>query len=758
MVGTWLLVTTALPTRTDSFDFRHIALEDGLTLSFSRSSPPLAALEDEHIPLVPTYPALETVAANKSVFIGAGFGETEFWKRLKKYSRYAKTRINTKVVIEENADILPRRITNLFKVVKILPAKIRDSQQKPIDPNFNAQNSYSVNDFNSNQRAHFVENNSQTIRQIVEEPLRAPPVTRSLPTGEEKPPVILEKPENENVKHEENVSRVGPLHSNLLNTQTNKTQPPWTFAKQDTSSATANSSNPAKNPSIPARPDEKASVSKNENHTVSTAEIGLVYRIKGQVELVGGLAATGTSTMLNIQWKTGNNHRDGVIDYSTGEFEIDVPTLESGKIIATLVDDTKRAIGIGYFDLDGVGSNNDEVLRNVKIAIVPKESIIGGTVISAYSSDAITIPVVGGEVFAPSSVREAVNDDSVYQMSGLSSDSTFILDAYAPDHWGTRVISEGRAKSKIPLFPVKMLQSFFEIIGQSANNTELGVIWGEIKHRGKPVAGVSVSVSTADAIGPIYFNALRIPDKRQQITSENGLFAFIKVKPGLHVIMAQYQNKELPSVVASTSAGIVSYAEITFKKLQLKGVVFDPLAKKNVKAQVSVVGTSVMGQSGEGGFNLTVPSTDQVLFLEANAGPNYFISREGIARSTHGEIELYAVKKAWLEESLRESGIKMDAEEGLLLGFVKGPGFHVALDSEMNQPFDESNIFYFNAEGKIDLHLTDGIEGGGAFVMTKLKPGLHTLLATSPEGEMVTSRVFVSEPGVLNVMSLFLRP
>ena len=137
-----------------------------------------------------------------------------------------------------------------------------------------------------------------------------------------------------------------------------------------------------------------------------------------------------------------------------------------------------------------------------------------------------------------------------------------------------------------------------------------------------------------DAVGPIYFNDFRIPDKSLKNTSSNGLFAFIKVKPGLHIVMSQLDSRALPSVVVSSNSGAVSYAEINMKTLQLAGQVYDPVFKQKLSASISAVGTSMSTQTNaKGDFQMKVPSTDAVIFVDANPGPGFFVTREAIPRN-----------------------------------------------------------------------------------------------------------------------------
>jgi hypothetical protein len=84
-VSAWLFFAIAMPTRVANFDFRHFSDEEGLTITFSRSAPPLAALEDEKLQAVLTEPIQELKPGKNEKIIAAG--TMAAWPRLQRYSR-----------------------------------------------------------------------------------------------------------------------------------------------------------------------------------------------------------------------------------------------------------------------------------------------------------------------------------------------------------------------------------------------------------------------------------------------------------------------------------------------------------------------------------------------------------------------------------------------------------------------------------------------------------------------------------------------
>jgi hypothetical protein len=758
--------TFSIPAKTANYNFRHFSDDEGMTVSFSRNSPPLAALEDERLPIIKTEPVNQMIVPRHAKVIGA-FTVAPY-QRLQKYALAYEKRhlppilqpLHIIAATKKNNSRKPLRVAKLTKFSKLTKVSELTKLLVPVNENVDRR----------------------TVRQIVEAPLTGREAIRNLPAGEEIMPVAIPAdrivegalptapPTAEPIKIPLGSWRVAQIPASPKPTLP---LPPVTSLQSTAPKKPAvhapNAVPPPNNNNNLLAQDTRAKPGLNSPAERSMAALSpktpaddaSLSRITGQVELTGGLAATGQTTQLQVIWKRGSESKEAQIDYSTGNFAVDVPSIDSGKLIASVVDVSGRVLGEAYYDLDGAAENGQNILEGVKLIIEPKETSVKGRVYSAYTVGDFFIPAKDSEVFAPNGVREMTDPRGNFKLSGINSDSTLLEEAYAPEHWGTRVLAEGGRKSQIPLFPVKMLQSFFDLVGQPTNNSDLGVIWGEVKHRGKYQEGVQVKLAAGqEGIGPFYFNTLRIPDKNLTATSANGMFAFVKVQPGLHLVFSSYKGRSLPTTLAVASASMVSYSEIAFKSANVKGHVKDPITKAIIPAQISVVGSTQTVNSSQAGFEMRVPSSDPVLFVEANAGPEYLISREAVARSKADHLDIYAFKKDWLTSELNRGGFNQNMSKGIFVGFVKGPAFHVTIDAGMNSEgeYSEQNIGYFNSEGHLEEGLHEGHEDGGGFVLTNLKPGLHTLVITSAEGEMNMSKLFVAEAGVVNVVTTTLRP
>ncbi|MBK9293736.1 MAG: hypothetical protein IPM57_04710 [Oligoflexia bacterium] len=507
---------------------------------------------------------------------------------------------------------------------------------------------------------------------------------------------------------------------------------------------------------IVAQQDTRRQKLKNENPIHIQALDGEVLKettsIMGQVEFTGGLALVENTNSLRVFWKTALNEKDADLDSSSGKFLIQVPNANVGKLQAHLYDSSKNIIGIGSVDL----TEYSELNQLIKLVVEPVESSKGGQVISAYSFDKYKVNVPGAEVFGPALTREAADYKGVYKLAQLGGSSTHVLLALAPDHWQTLKIVDTAIKQTISLFPNKMLQNFFEIINQQENSSEYGVIWGKALKRGGPLSGVEVKLSEySQAVGPIYFNELFLPDKNLTKTSSNGMFAFVKVNKGLHVLYSKLDKNLLPSTVITVAPSTVSQVDIQAKSIEVAGSIVDPVFNHGLNAKGSIIGLDgEFGIDANNGFKFKIPSQDAVIYFNFDLGPEFYLTRASVARSLAKNTVAFAIRKAWLDEELKKTPIKQSPKLGLVFGEITGNQFVVTLDNE--RVLDE-NIFYFNEKNEIAVSKDESNLNGGRFLITNVEPGLHTLLVTSSDGQITNTKLFIAEAGSASTFSFALK-
>ncbi len=735
-----------------NFDFVHISEDNSLTITISKNSPPLAAISDEELPQVNIEPANEmTLGKNTRVLLA---GQKSFWPELKKVSdNFSREQIRKVKLQAFEQKRMQRELS--VNIPEQLLAEIKKN-------NLENRKLEKLSELLNLVRPVNFQTIAATGISVRGEVHLIPSVTnayRGLPSGEEVIPQGLQistKSYTSSRLPSAFINSIGggtPGGSGIPGGNTNKVA---SVGSVNLSTKSMMEIPTIRSASMAAQVLEQMSANdvSDSPAVADKAPSGGSYTIHGQIELSGGLAITHEINNLKVQWKTGTQTVDGTVDYTQGLYSVNVPAYDSGKIIATLKDSHHKLLGRGDFDLNGATKEDLSIQMRksdgVKITLAPINSAKTGEIVSAYSYDNVKILAPGAMVMGAAQTRDEADPRGAYKLSGLGGSSSFILEAGAPDYWGTRLVTETAIKERVPLFSNKMMQSLFDLAGEPGANNTYAVIWGQVNKRSKPLAGVKVSLSAQGAVGPIYFNDWRIPDKKLNATSANGLYAFIKVKQGIHVVSTEMPGHVLPSSVVVASPGFVSYAEINLKWLEVSGKISDVSLSQSVSAQISVVGTKNGFQSGSQGFSAKLASTDPVLYLDANAGSDYFVSREAILRSEAKDIDIQVYRKAWLLAQMSQNNIKQYESAGILLGKYDGTTFRVSLDNEVQA---DENIFYFDESGNIAAGKTESGAEGGLFLLTNLKPGLHTLLVSTADGEMTNSRVFVSEAGILNVVN-----
>jgi len=761
-IGLTALFALAYPSNTDSFDFRHFNLSEGMTLSISRSSPPLAAIDDilavdealsEKAPPTKEAPQPQTTVAKAS---------TKTLEPEHEEMVNLKPRPGQQLLVAGQTDAWRLLGSKLSKPERLSIVAVVSRRRQPSQRIRPSQSTTAEYEVARNDLQELSRQNRAQVELInvpfhsVDESLKYPRVERSLPKGEvpvfevtpprSEPPAGDKQPHSPQTASEDSpspsmiASMAAPTKTIGMNIPLQQTHP-------------TNSGKPAEPVNTnPVTKTDRIAKQEDRNTVNFDATDSRHPIISGQIEMIGGLAVLGEQSQIEVRWKGGGEEIEGEVSQSTGEFRFAVPRINAGKIYAYLRDEKNRVIGRGEYDLEGAASPEQKTLQGVSVIVEPMLKGIKGRVKSAYSTDGYFMPVVNASVSATTANQEQSNEIGEFQIAGLSTDSTYLAEVESPDYWGLRALAAADQETVFTMFSSKMIQSLLDITG---NNTpgHQGVVWGEIRDKkGRPLAGAVAALSTAEAMGPIYFNALGIPDTRLRATTDNGLFAFVKVRPGLHVVMSEFGKTELPSAVVSVSNGYVTYARIRNRKIQLTGQVIDAVTGGAINASVALIGSSAkQATDSSGHFKMTAPASDPVVFIETKTqSPEYYLCRQAVSRSQTRNMTLQTFKKSWLEAQLKPAQAEQDPKLGLAIGIVGGSDYNVTVDNELD--YNDNNIFYFNEKGMLEAGRPYGLNGGG-FVLTNLRPGVHTIIIHSAQGDLVSTKIFVAQKGVLNVIT-----
>lgn len=469
------------------------------------------------------------------------------------------------------------------------------------------------------------------------------------------------------------------------------------------------------------------------------------HLIKGRLQIRDGLAFMGAETYFSLhRVSDGAVHEAGRVNITEASFEIYVHE-PRGQLIAELRSRDGQTLGRGRLDLDGDLTSDD-----LKMELTPVATGAAVRVASAYSDGQHRIPVKNAIVaFDQNGMPQALNDEGLRQDPDRARSSTFVIRASADKHWPTLAMGTEGEIREVRLYPESMMRSLLDLTmkeGRSAAE-QAGVVWGRILKDGKPVRGVEVEL--AGSYMPVYFNQIYLPDNQLHATDDNGMFAFLLVRPGVQAVRIRYNGKMYPAQVFPTEERHLSYVEINLEDGAAGSVnvalqdAFDP--KQKMSAHVRFVGVDdEVGMSGS--QKLHYPAGPDMMMLEADAGSEYELSRVQVLKSD-SRVVVPLIKRSWLQSIADIKQFELIPHRGVVVGQVVDQPFQVEFTG---YTAETPQIAYFDSNGM----LVAGNSGpaGGGFVLFNAPLGLQTLSIKPIASNQVYTQTFVAEPEFVHTL------
>ncbi|MGE0527503.1 MAG: hypothetical protein AB7P49_10605, partial [Bdellovibrionales bacterium] len=477
--------------------------------------------------------------------------------------------------------------------------------------------------------------------------------------------------------------------------------------------------------------------------------------LKGHVEMTGGLAYVGPETQIMVKRvHDGEVYEHGRIWVSEGKFEIHVKKA-LGYLVAELRTRNGQVLGRGDMNLVDLHNidHKDNRIDGIRLALRPTTEVASFHIISGESYDQHKLPVRNArmEIQAYNDPR-TVDDDGILTEPGLAQDSSFVVRASAKKHWSTLVVGQAKRAQDVRLFSNSLVEALINLHTTGTDRKEAlqsGVVWGRITRSGTPVAGASVEM--AGEYEPVYFNEAYIPDRGLKATSQNGMFAFLKVKAGVQALRVKSGHKLYPAQVFPTEGKHVSYVELEVRDNVISQFkVIDILdVRKPLAAQVRLVGTDeVLSLTGNDMVRYGV-SADPFM-VEADAGTDYEISRVTLTGSPQ-LVHIPMLRRDWIYSLHNHKQLDLRQGRGIVVGFVDDVTFEA--DITGRQTDEKLDIVYFDAQGQ---PLESGpAPAGGGFAIFNAPTGLQTVFIqpATPGTATTFSQIVVPEPGFVHVMS-----
>jgi hypothetical protein len=481
--------------------------------------------------------------------------------------------------------------------------------------------------------------------------------------------------------------------------------------------------------------------------------------ISGTIDLAEGLALSNPSDEIEVFHEVEGEVQGepGTVWLRDGRFKIEVENLD-GVLVAQLRNAQGEVLGHGQLDLVDVPLVKVQQYRvpNVSLTIKPLRPGFSGHVMSAYSYDHKKVPVAEAPVYVQALATEVSTDtNGEFVHEELAPGSATFIEVQHSGYWSSIVFAATNTEAAVTLYPKKMLKAFAEFV--RANRPDIsfkatsGIIWGRVMTGGQAVAGAQVELlNTPVQTKPIYFNSLMLPDPSLTGTSSNGLYAFVPLESGAHVVQATAGGLLSEPVVSQTAPLHVTTMNIQMKasrRMRIKA--FDALnVTQPLSTKLNQYGSGNVSQvGGEGSELFTYAGGANMMVLEADSGAPYTPERFVTDRK---QTYLYMpmVRQDWLAKLRASSGD--DISGASAVGFIQGSASYTV----RLEPGCDGQVVYFDTNGELLAQASQGVPGGG-FAVFGMKPGIWTALISADGGldQPFATTFFAADPDVVSVMT-----
>lgn len=475
------------------------------------------------------------------------------------------------------------------------------------------------------------------------------------------------------------------------------------------------------------------------------------------------------------RYEDGVKKEDAAVDPQKGTYQIQVAS-NSGTIRAELFDaNTGEVLGSGVKRLGSPSPtvvsknqrNNKSSVNETDSGIVIRRSIntIASTVQDFYSNP-VSLMAVGpvsaksrgkiatARVLLASNQEESRSDSrGQYEFDHVRENSWGIVRVEAKGYYpGLHLQSATKKPQVTPLFPQKMIEALKQIIrDQNVSSTvaENGsIVWGQVIHDGKPLAGAGIEAEFFEKHKVVYFNSLLLPDTSLTTTSDNGYFAILNLPVGMHSLVANRLGGYLShaNVIVDEQTVSVARLESSMQTEKVDIKVYDGIGGTPQNAELEMQSLELPLQV-QGFAKLDLAPIHRVSLMNVHAELEKYVDATYLYEDDQDSIQVPLVQAAWLKGIMGTQKLSELPGTGIIVGFVPFDSFSVRLPQENN--FSSRNIIYFNLQGDVVSKATSG----GGFIIYNIPPSVQTVAISSGKSNSPMMKVVPVDSGRVTVLS-----
>lgn len=461
-----------------------------------------------------------------------------------------------------------------------------------------------------------------------------------------------------------------------------------------------------------------------------------VSRINGRVELKDGLALWDPNMQLKIkQIVDGQTVAETQAGMQDGSFVLPTET-QQGTLIAELVNAQNQVYGVGTVSIPQ-GKNT------AVVSVSPSQQGFQAKVVSGSSHGGESFAVDRGSVsILGSPIAMRAEHKVSYNEPMIENGSNVLMQASGEKHSATLAMGLAGVPMDVAVMSKSMSRAMLNLSLDEQDRygaDDLGMVWGKVTRGGVPVKGARVQIS--DGVQAVYFNELFLPDRKLEGTTENGVFAFVKLNSGIKSIRVFKNDQVVAAEIMPVDIGHVS--QLNFELQDEKTIRFIPQAY-GVREKPQVLYAQVLGLEEEKDVSAemtswNLPRSNHPLWFEFSAGPEYERTRQ-LVLPNQENLDVPTFKRSWVDQVLKENGIQRVAYSSTIIGF--GPSANYKVESAGGQ------VIYLDRNHKAVPY---GV-AAGCFIIANLKSDLQVVNVVDQQTGLRWIQTIVAEPDVTSVL------
>jgi hypothetical protein len=472
-------------------------------------------------------------------------------------------------------------------------------------------------------------------------------------------------------------------------------------------------------------------------------------RIKGPIEIQGGLAVTDVTRLEVKRHKEGVGFETGEVNLRDGVYEIVVNSLD-GSLRAKLVDGAGQVLGEDSIRLAGLNLKS-QVIMGPALKLKPNPSyggrIHGKTPSSGSGASSFSVSALDGNV------KGQTQEDGSFKIDQLARNSQTIA-SFTEGKFELIQLAQGDSL-ELEYLNETTLSLMLDFINEQRRTerkalvTDGRIIYGKVKSIPLTTGKGKVQIEQYPGLEPIYFNDFFFPDVQQKALSKNGYFIFIDVPAGFQSLVHSVEGRLYGfanTIVAPHSISTVSI-QSDLPKVEAPVRYFDAFTGFQIRGEIELQGQeeTLQIQTGLESAQLR----DFGTYAVAHAYP----SSTDYALTTHvysdrdEYLHFPTISNLWLKNTNQKLGIVQDDRTTSIVGFVPFADFRVYLVDE--EKGDET-LAYFDYKG--DLLVNSEGRAGGGFIISNLPKGVVEVVVEYEDSDKLQTRVIPVDPGSISVL------